>query len=326
MFTTLKKVICSFFKSLSQNKKLNTYVVFFFISSAFWFLTMLSKTHETTFRVPIKYVNHPADLVEVVKPADFVQVRVKAAGISIISFHLFNYNSLILNYDVANSQPITNGKNLFWIMNSTRKEVAHVLSTSIEIMDITPDRLIVPFANKTKKEVSVTLNSDINLQQGYWLADDVRITPNSVILYGEQYLLDSINSVKTDLLTLNDLQEDQVHEIALIFKQGLKCKTSSVSVKLNVEPFVEEIVTLEVEIRNLEKGYSMKLFPRDVSVSLRLPKDKYQLLKTNFIRLYIDASDLGEQKTIPVKCDNLPEMVKIERLFPNRLEFLLIKE
>jgi hypothetical protein len=97
-------------------------------------------------------------------------------------------------------------------------------------------------------------------------------------------------------------------------------------VELNIEPFIEEIITQEVEIRNLEKGYSMKLFPREVSATLRLPKDKYQLLKTNFIRLYINASKFGEQKTIPVRCDNLPEMVKLERIYPNRLEFLLIKE
>ncbi len=326
MFSKLKKVIRSFFKSLSRNKKLNTYVVFFLVSLAFWFLTMLSKIHETTFNVPIKYINYPADLVEVIKPADFLQVRVKAAGISIISFHLFNHNSLILNYDLANSQPINNGKNLFWIMNSNRKEIGGVFGTSVEIMDITPERLIVPFAFKTKKEVPVILNSDINLKQAYWLANDVSLTPESVILYGEQYLLDSINNVKTDLLTLNDIEEDQLHEVALILENGLKCKTRSVSVELNVEPFIEEVITQEVEIRNLEKGYSMKLFPRDVSVTLRLSKEKYQLLKTNFIKLYIDASELEEQKTLSVKCDDLPDMVKLERIYPNRLEFLLIKE
>ena len=326
MFVNLKKVISSFFKSLSKNKKLNTYAVFFFISFAFWFLTMLSKTHETTFQIPIKYINYPADLVEVIQPSDFVQVRVKAAGISIISFHLFNYTSLILNYDVANSQPITNGKNLFWIMNSKRKEVADVLGGSIEIMDITPERLIVPFANKTKKEVLVILNAEINLKQAFWLANDIKITPSSVILYGEQDLLDSISSVTTNLLKLNELDKDQVHEIALILPNGLKCKTNSVSVKLNIKPFIEEVVTQKVEIRNLDKGYSMKLFPRDVSVTLRLSKDKYQLLKTNFLRLYIDASKLGEQKTMPIKHDNLPETVKLERIYPNRLEFFLIKE
>jgi hypothetical protein len=326
MLANLKKVIGSFFKSVSKNKKLNTYIIFFFISFAFWFLTMLSKTHETTFLIPIKYINYPADLVEVVEPTDFIQIRVKATGISIISFHLFNYNSLILNYLLANSQPITNGKSLFWIMNSKRKEVAHILSSSIEIMDITPERLIVPFSNKIKKEVPVILNSAINLKQAYWLANDVKLNPSSVIVYGEQELLDSISSITTDFLMLNNLDKDQVYEIPLTFPNGLKCKTNSVLVEINVESFIEEVITQKVEIRNLEEGYSMKLFPGYVSVNLRLPKDKYQLLKTNFLRLYIDASDLEEQKIIPIMYDNLPANVKLERISPNHLEFLLIKE
>ena len=230
MFTNLKKVISSFFKSLSKNKKLNTYVFFFFISFAFWFLTMLSKTHETSFFIPIKYINYPADLMEVVQPVDFVQVRVKASGISIMSFYLFNYNSLILNYNVANSQPIANGKNLFWIMNSKRKEVADVLGASIEIMNITPERITVPFVNKIKKVVPVILNEDINLKQTFWLANDIKLIPSSVILYGEQDLLDSISSVTTDLLKLNDLHKDHLHEIALILPNRLKCKVKTVSV------------------------------------------------------------------------------------------------
>ena len=326
MFADLKKLICSIFKSLLKNKKFNTYAVFFFISFAFWFLTMLSKIHETSFLIPIKYVNCPADFVQVNQPADFVQIRIKAAGISIISFHLFNHKSLTLNYDIANSQPIKNGKNFFWIMNSKRKEVGNVLGASIEIMGINPERLIIPFVNKTKKEVPVRLISNINLRPSYWLANDIKLNPSSVIIYGEQKLLDSISSVSTDLLNINELYLDQTHEIPLALSNGLKCKTNSISVELNVEPFIEEVITQKVEVRNLEKAYSIKLFPSSVSVTLRLPKHKYQILKTNFLRLYIDASELGEQKMAAIKYDNLPANVKLERIFPNRLEFLLIKE
>ena len=326
MFSNLRKVVDSFFKSLSKNKKLSTYIVFFLISFACWFLTMLSKTHETTFHIPIKYINYPADLVEVINPIDFVNVRVKAVGISIISFYLFNYKSLILNYDLANSQPITNGKNFFWIMNSNRKEVAYVLGASIEIMDITPAKLMIPFVNKIKKKVPVILNAEINLKQSYWLTNELSVNPSSVILYGEQNLLDLISSVTTDFLKVNELANDQVHEISLVLPNGLKCKTNSVSLDLIVEPFIEEVIESVVEVRNLNNGYSLKLFPKNVSVTFRLPKDKYKLLETDFLKLYIDASDIVEKKTIPIRYDNLPEWVKLERIYPNHLEFLLIKE
>lgn len=326
MLISFKKVISSSFNSLYKNKKLNTYALFFLISFAFWFLTMLSKTHETTFLVPVRYINPPADLMEVVQPVDFIQVRVKAVGTSIVLFHLLNYTELLLDYEIANSQPVSNGKNLFWIMNSKREKISHILGESIQIMNITPERIVIPFINKTSREVSVILNQDIKLKQSFWLANNIKLVPSSVILYGDKDILDSISSVTTDLLKLYELDEDQLHDIALVIPNGLRCKTNSVLVEVNVEPFIEEVIIQEVKIRNLEKGYSMKLFPRDVSVTLRISKDKYHLLKTNFLRLYIDASKLGEQKTLTINYENLPEGVKLERIYPNRLEFLLIKE
>ena len=322
----IKKVIRSSFDSLNKNKKLNTYTFFFFISFAFWFLTMLSKTHETTFSVPVKYINPPADLMEVVHPADFIQVRVKAAGVSILLYHLINYNVLSLDYEVANSQPITNGKNLFWIMNSKREKISQILGESIQIMNITPERIVIPFINKTRREVSVILNQDIKFKQSFWLANNIELVPSSVILYGDKNLLDSISSVTTDLLKLDELDQDQLHEITVVIPNGLRCNTNSVLVEVNVEPFIEEVIIQEVKIRNLEEGYSMKIFPREASVTIRISKDKYHLLKTNFLRLYIDASKIEEQKTLTINYENMPEGVKLERIYPNRLEFLLIKE
>ena len=322
----IKKVIGSSFDSLNKNKKLNTYTFFFFIAFAFWFLTMLSKTHETTFSVPVRYINPPADLMEVVQPADFIQIRVKAAGVSILLHHLINYNVLSLDYEVANSQPITNGKNLFWIMNSKREKISQILGESIQIMNITPERIVIPFINKTRREVSVILNQDIKFKQSFWLANNIELVPSSVILYGDKNLLDSISSVTTDLLKLDELDQDQLHEITVVIPNGLRCNTNSVLVEVNVEPFIEEVIIQEVKIRNLEEGYSMKLFPKEASVTIRISKDKYHLLKTNFLRLYVDASKIGEQKTLTINYENIPEGVKLERIYPNRLEFLLIKE
>ena len=89
---------------MNQNPKLIFQVFkpnsasFFFISFSFWFLSMLSKTHEITLQIPVKYINHPVGLIVVDFPQNSIEVRVKASGFSIFSFHIFNNNSLILNY------------------------------------------------------------------------------------------------------------------------------------------------------------------------------------------------------------------------------------
>ena len=327
MFTNFKKVTSIFFYSFLKNKNIKSYALFFLIAFSFWFLTMLSKTHETTYLVSIDYINPPADLLSLAPPVNFVSVRVKASGISILSFYIFNNRrSLILNYDVSNSQPTSNGKDIFWIMNSKRNELSDFFGATTEILNISPQRILVPFANKTKKEVPVILNSDISLKQAFWLSNDIKLSHETIDIYGEKNLLDSVYSITTDLLKLDNLEEDQIYEIGLDIPEGVQCKVEAVLVEINVEAFIEDNITTEVKIRNLAKGYSIKIFPSNVSVTLRFPKDKFQLSKTDFLRLYVDASESFEQKLLSIKYDGLPEGIRIERVTPNNLEFLLIKE
>ena len=326
MPSNLKNVIVSFFKSILKNKKLSTYAFFFFIAFSFWFLSILSRTHETTLQIPVKYINYPPDLVEENVPKNLVDVRVKAPGFSIFFFHFFNFKQLSLRYDLANSKPTTSGKNFFWIMNSNRKSIADVLGSSMEIMNISPAKLAVSFTNKSKKEVPVILNSDINIKQTYWLSEEIAINPLRVMLYGDNNRLDNLTSITTELLQLTELDNDVNQKVELRIPDELQCKTTFVDVQIKVEPFIEELFEQKVEVRNLREGYTLKLFPGTINITLRLPQDKYNLLKTDFLHMYIDASDISDQNTLEVQHDNIPSFVKLERIYPKRLEFLLIKE
>tara|TARA_B100001142_G_scaffold176762_1_gene176455 strand:- start:30318 stop:31181 length:864 start_codon:yes stop_codon:yes gene_type:complete len=287
---------------------------------------MLSKTHEITLQIPVKYTSAPVGLVEIDIPINSIEVRVKASGFSILSFHIFNNKSLILNYEIANSKPSNNGKNLFWIMSSKRKDVTDVLGSSMEILDISPDKLSVSFTKKSKKELPVVLNSEIDIKQAYWLSDKIVINPTTVMLYGDNNILDTLTSIKTELLQLNNLDDNIDKELSLHIPKGIQCGTDFVHVEIKVEQFIEEIFEQKVEVRNLKEGYTLKLFPRKVSVTLRLPQDKYSLLRTDFLRIYIDASEISDQNTLKVMCDNTSSFVKLERIYPKRLEFLLIKD
>jgi hypothetical protein len=69
------------------------------------------------------------------------------------------------------------------------------------------------------------------------------------------------------------------------------------------------------------------LFPNEISATIRLPKNKYNFLKTDFLNITVDASELDENtKRLKVQINNLPSFVKLERLYPQEVEFLLIKD
>ncbi len=327
MLKHLKNRVDSFFKSETNNKKISTYTLFLFISFSFWFLSMLSKQHETTLNVPVKYSNFPTDKIVVGSILDNIQVRVKASGFSIVSYNLFTSSKLELNLEVANTKPNNNGVEVFWIMSSNRKAIAEVLPSAMEIIAVLPVKISIPLKDKAKKKIAVELKEEISLKPELWYASPVALTPDSIIVYGEQNQLDTINTIKTTLLKIVDLTEDERVKVVLTPVEGLEYKQDYIDVSIAVEPFVEEVITQDIKVENLKPGYSIKLFPDQLAVTLRVSKNKYSILKTDFLSVVVDASTISEgNNTLDPKIENLPPFIQLQRIYPSRVEFLLIKE
>ena len=327
MFGNLKKEISSFFKSESNNKKLSTYALFLFISFSFWFLSMLSKHHETTLKVPVVYINFPADKLLVSPPISFIEVRVKAPGFSILFYNLLSSSKLNLDIQQANTKPKKGGSEVFWLMNSKRKLITKILSSSMELITISPERIIIPFIDKAKKKVAVKLQGSIDLLPEIWFAKPIDLLPDSVVIYGKRQQLDTVNFIETEELLLEYVSQSSKHSVLLKIPIEVQCKRKNIEVVVEVEPFVEQLVESQVEVINLEKGFSIILFPELVQVTLQVPKYKYSMLQTDFLKLKVDASLISEENRIlDVKVENLPSFVKLKRLYPSSVEFLLIKE
>ena len=327
MLERLKNASSRFLKSQKHNKRLSTYFLFFIISFSFWFLSMLSKQHETTMDIPISFSNFPADLIPPQSPPDKVSVRVKAPGFSIIFYNLFTFSILDLDVSASNSKPIKGGKEIFWLMNAKRKKIANVLGSSMEILDIDPSRVSISAKNKSLKKVPIKLQENIRLKGGYWFSKPIHLLPDSVTIYGDQLQLDTINHVLTKELRIFNLSDNKKFTINLEETDGVLRKISSVDVVISVESFVEEEIMKPIGVKNLKKGYSVRFFPENVAVTVRAPRDKYLILQTDFFNAEVDATQMSsENNTLDVIIKNLPSSIKLQMVYPERVEYLLIKE
>ena len=326
MIERLKNRIRSFFKSASNNKRLSTYALFLFISLSFWFLSMLSKQHETTLKVPLNYSNFPTDKLISSFVADFIEVRVKASGFSILSYNLFSLSKLSLDIEKANIKPNESGSEVFWIMNSKRKALIEIFSTSMELIDISPERLVVAFIDKVKKKVAIKLNQSISLKAEMWFANPIILIPDSITIFGEKDQLDTIEFIETEELLLTEVSENINSKVMLSIPDQIQSKVTNINAVIKVEHFVEELIECKVQVINLKEGYSIKLFPELVRVTLRAPKENYSMLQTDFLTLKVDASLItAKNSTLDVEVENLPSSINLQRVYPSRLEFLLIK-
>lgn len=321
----LKKVN-HFFKLSITKKKFSSFFFFFAVSLSFWFLTVLSKIHETTIVIPVSYFNYPNDLIVVDSLEDYIEVRVKSSGISIVTFNLFNNSQIDLNLNLAYSKPKGNSTELFFNLNSNRQKISSILGPSFEILDVSPSKLILNFAKRASKYVPIYLDHDVTLKQSFWFSSEISLSSNKVLIFGKQDALDLINNISTSKLVIANLDTSCFRSVPLKIPEGIFCDSSTVFVNIKVASYVEDNISKKVNIRNLEEDYNLKLFPSNVIITLRVAKENFSLLETDFIDVFVDANRLINQKYLEVQFEKLPNGVKIERIYPNQLEYLLIKD
>ena len=88
-----------------------------------------------------------------------------------------------------------------------------------------------------------------------------------------------------------------------------------------------EKIIKPILVKNLKEGYSAKFFPESVAVTIRAPKHKYTLLQTDFFNVEVDANHMSfDMSTLEVMVRNLPSYIQLKMLYPERVEYLLIKE
>jgi hypothetical protein len=327
MYSWLKSLVAILYNFQSKNKKISTYFFFFLISFSFWFLNMLSSIHEVTLNIPIVYRNPPPDLILSNDVVDEIQVRVKAPGFSIIGYNIFNFKQIDLDVSYANFQPIKNGQEIFWLINSKRNSISKILGNSMEILDIKPKKLKINSKNKLKKKVPILLSSSIELEEGFWIREKIKINPDSIFIYGTQEYLDNISSISTEQLDIDNLHESLDLSLRVNNVDDVQFKESEVDVTIVVEPYVEKIFSKKVLVKNLKSGYSARIFPEDIMMTIRLPKEKYSIFKSDIFNIEVDGNHMFKNNsTLEILVSDLPSYVKLERLYPDRVEYLLIKE
>ena len=327
MYNSIKGLIAILYTFQSRNKRLSTYFFFFLISCFFWFLNMLSSMHEVTLKIPIVYKNPPPNLILSNDVVEEIQVRVKSPGFSIISYNIFNYKKIELDLSYANFQPIDNGQEIFWLINSKRNSISRILGNSMEILDVNPKKVNINSKNKSKKKVPILLSSSIELEEGFWIREEIKISPDSILVYGVQEDLNNIKCITTEHLRVDNLKNNLELSLPLNNLQDIQFKESEVSVSIIVEPFVEKIFNKKVFVRNLKPGYSVRIFPDNIMVAIKLPKEKYSIFNADNFNLEVNGDHMFEDNnTLEVLVSNLPSYVRLERLYTNRVEYLLIKE
>jgi len=308
-----------------NNKNIRMFLVFLLMSFLFWLLINLSKVSTSVARFDLTYYNLPHSKVIQNAPLKYLKLELKAKGFKFLSYQL-NREPLRINLD--HIRHLKGGK-YYYLPNNYLRELQAQLTADVELISVVNDTIFLDLTITATKKVKITPKLDITFKTGYNFAKPIKITPDSVEIQGPKAWLDTIKTVETEALNLENLSENINQELALKIIQDDKFKyeNTQVHIKIEVEKFTETDLTTSFSVINLPNNFQISTIPQEVTI-------KYQVSLANFKKvtasMFIVQCDfaLSEKEHLNYLIPQVvtqPDFVTMVQVLPGKIEYLLKK-
>jgi len=312
------------------NQKLLIFLFFLFLSTVFWFLNALNRESIAYISYPIKYVNFPEDKVLLNDVPSNLSLQVKSDGYNILKNKLSTPSvPVVLNVRSSylhKANDTSAAPNKYYILtNVIKDEIANQIGSESELLDISPDSLIFQFGDIVHKKFKVKPCVSVETKQQYMLQSKVRAKPESVIVYGPTFILDTLSHINTECKAYKNINETISKEIPLKRINYLRYEPEKVTVTIPVEQYTEANLKIPIYIRNLPDSLSIKTFPENINVSYLVGLSNYDRVNQTMFRAEINFDSIitNAQSQVAVSLNEKPNFVRLVDYHPKRVEFII---
>ena len=191
------------------------------------------------------------------------------------------------------------GDRFFVTGNVMNNYLRQIFGDKVDVEGIITDTLYFTFSPENNKRVPVHFTGDFSYRSQYMASGPLRITPDSVTVYGEKARLDMVDHVSTNQVFLDDVHEAQHGILRLRRIKGVRLSDEEVSYELPVSRYVEMRSELPVSVRNMPNGHHLDVFPSRATVILHCT---FPVVRNPFesFELFIDYEDFA--KSLSGRC------------------------
>ncbi len=311
--------------------KATVFLICLAFSALIWLLIKLSGEYTTTLVYPVSYKNIPEGKLLTNKVDTTVTVGLHDKGFTLAYLKYFTARKpLEVDLSALRLKPENDG---YEAAAGTAKWARQML-TDHEAGDnleyVNPDTLYFFFEDKVSKKVPVMSDVTLQFKKQYFAYDSLKITPDEVEVSGSQSRIANIHFIKTAAITLSDLSSNVSRMVPLEKPKNaphVKIDPDQVQIDLAVEKFTEADIEVPVKKINQPAHLRVKLFPEKVHILYLVALKDFNKVNPDMFSVTVDLSGVtkDEDKKLKVRLQSQPKFVKINRIEPPEIEFLLLK-
>jgi hypothetical protein len=283
-----------------------------------------------TIDFPVLYGKSPSNLVLTNKPDSLLSFRLSSSGFKLITLEYLTFKKPI-QFDLRSLKIHKEGSR--YVASASTSEMAKTLirehSLAQELISVSPQTIYFEFSSVTSKKVPVKPNVDFSFEKQFQLLDSLIIEPDSVFVMGVNEVIDTIKFVTTELCKLDGINKAQTISGKLLNRWKLydvSLSENEAKISLNVERFTESTIELPIENDHWD-DMKIKTFPEKISLTYLVALKDYKRINSEmFVLGYDTAANLNQANKLRVKIIRHPSFIKITRIDPQEVEFLVLKK
>lgn len=306
------------------SEKVATFTVCLCVASLLWVVHALNVNYKYSLSVPVRFLNLPTNKLIVGDLPDKLQIDIKASGLKLllISFKN-NLDQLTIDFNSLK----TNAKSQAYSISNGNFNLKSSINFDVEILKIRPDTLFF-FLNKgNSKLVPVKANLIANCATGYSIISKPIITPAFINVTGDSLTLSKLDTVYTQLLNLKNIHQNYSSSVSLKnTTSAVNYTTKEVQVSFEVDRLTEATLKIPVQIQNKTTKEIIKLMPEYVTVRYLVAMKEYDNIDGNSFKASVNFNQIKlKQKTLFVDISRIPSSVKVLKIEPSKISYLIYK-
>lgn len=312
-------------------KKLTIFFLCLLISILMLLFIKLTRDYTLDFHFTIAYKNFPKHLVLSEIPDSLLTIGLNAKGFELLSArYLHGKRNLIVNCKDERIRHNSGGFFMRIAVSRLLPQISQQLPSSRSFASISPDTITLRFSEAIRKKVPVMLRLTSSFRKQYQLYDRVQLKPDSVFVTAAPSVLDTLRFIESETVTRTNLDESQRFPIPLklpLRPGQMRLSADTVEVFIPVEKYTEADFIIPIEVKGTSPKTLLKSFPDKCTITCMVPVKDFRSIDASMFAVSVsfDPSQIKAKK-LKVKLTLSPRRIKILKISPEEVEFIIVKK
>lgn len=300
-------------------------MLFFVALAAFlWIVIKLSDTYTETNTFTVIFSDAPADKV-IHDDTHTIKVTMTATGFKLLNFYIRIAPKRQVTVSLK-EDPYSYVKDNEYSFNPAiiAEDIAAFLETGPSDVTVSEDEITFIMDDLEHKKVPVTPDLRMSFVQQYNTYSLPVVVPDSIDIYGSKGLIEKLLSVKTEPITLKNVNKDvNVEALVDLGDEHLNSDIKKVKIFIDVEKYTENSTEIIID---QAVNSNLRLFPDRVTVRYMVALKDFLNINSLSFKAEVDTFNINAKDHLAVGLTQHPINTKIIGVEPSEVEYIIIQD